>query len=31
MYCQTMRFLDPNEIGGQVYPGFTLEGPDLRD
>jgi hypothetical protein len=31
MYGQTMRFVDPNEIGGQGYRGFTLEVPDLRD
>jgi FtsP/CotA-like multicopper oxidase with cupredoxin domain len=31
MYRQTMRFVDPNEIGRQVYPGFALEVPQPQD
>jgi FtsP/CotA-like multicopper oxidase with cupredoxin domain len=31
MYQQSMRFVDPNEIGAQVYPGFTVETPELED
>lgn len=31
MYRQNMSFVDPNEIGYQVYPGFDLEMPQLDD
>ncbi len=31
MYGQTMRFVDPNEIGRQVYPGFDLGVPKLTE
>ncbi|MEE8148086.1 MAG: multicopper oxidase domain-containing protein [Longimicrobiales bacterium] len=31
MYEQTMSFIDPNEIGYQVYPGFDCEVPELDD
>lgn len=31
MYGQAMRFVDPNEIGGQVNPGFALDVPELED
>ena len=31
MYSQTMQFVDPNEIGGQEYPGFPLDTPRLAD
>jgi FtsP/CotA-like multicopper oxidase with cupredoxin domain len=29
MYLQNVRFIDPNEIGYQVYPNFEVEVPDL--
>jgi FtsP/CotA-like multicopper oxidase with cupredoxin domain len=29
MYLQNVRFIDPNEIGYQVYPNFAVEAPDL--
>ena len=29
MYMQNVRFIDPNEIGYQVYPDFEIEIPDL--
>ena len=29
MYMQNVRFIDPNEIGYQVYPNFEIEIPDL--
>ncbi len=29
MYTQNMSFIDPNEVGYQVYPGFKLEVPKL--
>jgi hypothetical protein len=29
MYTQNMSFVDPNEVGHQVYPGFELEIPVL--
>jgi hypothetical protein len=29
MYEQTMSFVDPNELGGQEYPGFPFEAPRL--
>jgi FtsP/CotA-like multicopper oxidase with cupredoxin domain len=29
MYLQNVRFIDPNEIGYQVYPNFEFEVPDL--
>lgn len=31
MYRQNMCFVDPNEIGRQVYPGFDFEVPELED
>ncbi|UCC23881.1 MAG: multicopper oxidase domain-containing protein [Gemmatimonadales bacterium] len=31
MYGQSMRFVDPNELGGQVYPGFPLGVPQLDE
>jgi FtsP/CotA-like multicopper oxidase with cupredoxin domain len=31
MYRQNLSFVDPNEIGYQVYPGFDLEVPRLID
>ena len=31
MYLQNMTFIDPNESGYQVYPGFELEIPRLKD
>jgi len=31
MYRQNMSFIDPNEIGYQVYPGFELQIPKLPD
>ncbi len=31
MYCQNLRFVDPNDLGGQVYPGFPLTPPTLGD
>ncbi len=31
MYRQNLSFLDPNEIGYQVFPGFDLEIPRLND
>ncbi len=31
MYRQNLSFVDPNEIGGQAYPGFQLEIPELED
>jgi len=31
MYLQTMRFVDPNELGGQTYPGFPIEAPTLDE
>jgi hypothetical protein len=31
MYRQNLSFVDPNEIGYQVYPGFDLEVPRLGD
>jgi FtsP/CotA-like multicopper oxidase with cupredoxin domain len=31
MYLQNMSFVDPNEIGGQVYPGFPLQVPDPEE
>jgi FtsP/CotA-like multicopper oxidase with cupredoxin domain len=30
MYTQNMSFVDPNEVGHQVYPGFELEIPVLE-
>jgi FtsP/CotA-like multicopper oxidase with cupredoxin domain len=30
MYRQNLSFIDPNEIGYQVYPGFELEIPKLE-
>lgn len=29
MYRQNLSFIDPNELGYQVYPGFELEIPRL--
>jgi FtsP/CotA-like multicopper oxidase with cupredoxin domain len=31
MYRQNLSFVDPNELGYQVYPGFDLELPDSED
>lgn len=31
MYRQNMSFIDPGEIGYQVYPGFELDIPKLKD
>ena len=31
MYRQNLRFVDPNELGGQVYPGFPLTPRTLED
>jgi hypothetical protein len=31
MYRQNLSFVDPNEVGRQVYPGFTLDVPKLED
>ena len=31
MYLQNMTFIDPNEKGYQVFPGFELEVPSLDD
>lgn len=31
MYTQNLSFIDPNEIGYQVYPGFELQVPKLED
>ena len=31
MYRQNMSFIDPNEIGYQVYPGFDLEIPQFDE
>ena len=31
MYRQNMSFIDPGEIGYQVYPGFELDIPKLED
>jgi FtsP/CotA-like multicopper oxidase with cupredoxin domain len=31
MYKQNMTFIDPNEVGYQVYPGFELEMPYLGE
>ena len=31
MYMQNVRFIDPNEVGYQVYPNFELEIPELKD
>jgi len=31
MYMQTVRFVDPNEVGYQVYPNFEFEIPELKD
>ena len=31
MYLQNMTFVDPNDLGGQVYPGFPLEIPTLEE
>jgi hypothetical protein len=31
MYRQNLSFIDPNEIGYQVYPGFELEIPKLDE
>ena len=28
MYMQNVRFIDPNEVGYQVYPNFEIEVPD---
>ncbi len=30
-YRQNLSFVDPNELGGQTYPGFPLEVPTLRE
>jgi hypothetical protein len=31
MYTQNMSFIDPSEVGYQVYPGFELQVPTLDD
>lgn len=31
MYRQNLSFIDPNEVGYQVYPGFELKIPKLDD
>ncbi len=31
MYKQNMAFIDPNEVGYQVYPGFAVETPYLGE
>ena len=31
MYRQNLSFIDPNEIGYQVYPGFELVVPEVED
>jgi hypothetical protein len=31
MYRQNMSFIDPGDIGYQVYPGFELQVPTLDD
>ena len=31
MYRQNMSFVDPNELGEQVYPGFPLELETLNE
>ncbi len=31
MYRQNLSFVDPNLLGGQVYPGFPLGVPELED
>lgn len=30
MYRQNMAFIDPSEVGGQVYPGFEFPVPSLK-
>jgi hypothetical protein len=31
MFRQNLSFVDPNELGYQVYPGFELEVPRLTE
>lgn len=31
MYKQNMAFIDPNEVGYRVYPGFEVEMPYLGE